>query len=424
MDWLATMGLCPPMTSLSHDVPLPVALMTALLLCGIAARCPALVGVASPHPRRTPSGAGRPGDRRTRGLRRTARAGRAASSRPGACWRCSTDKRRALLAHEQAHLDLGHHRYLRASEMTASFPLLGPLARAVRFSTERWADEEAASVVGDRRVVARRSPGLRWRAPTAASGLAGLLDGDERAGIRSCSTAPRSAQPGPGSPGRGIGRRARRRNRAHPWPARPRGSARPSVRSRLTPTSCRSHATLGRTPHPDRPVVSRCPPARPRRSFPVKRILMSGLLGLAVLFLAACGDDSSTVDHGGDGGSTMSDGMGGGGMSGRTHDGEENSPMVDGAREIAVSASSFAFRPGQHHHRCRPGGITIVLTAEDILHDFTVEDADGHVAAAAGNHVRRDPHRRARYLHLLLLGNGPPRGRHRGPPSSSSDAKG
>ena len=116
----------------------------------------------------------------------------------------------------------------------------------------------------------------------------------------------------------------------------------------------------------------------------MKRILMSGLLGLAVLFLAACGDDSSTVDHGGDGGSTMSDGMGGGGMSGRTHDGEENSPMVDGAREIAVSASSFAFDPDSITIGADED-VTIVLTAEDILHDFTVEDADGHVAAAAGD---------------------------------------
>ena len=176
MDWLATMGLCPPMTSLSHDVPLPVALMTALLLCGIAARAVqrwwewhhltpdaphqglAVLAIDEPVAYAVP---GRPGGIVTsRGLLAL----------------LDRDERRALLAHEQAHLDLGHHRYLRASEMTASFPLLGPLARAVRFSTERWADEEAASVVGDRRVVARAlSRAALAGTQPATSGLAGLL---------------------------------------------------------------------------------------------------------------------------------------------------------------------------------------------------------------------------------------------------------
>jgi hypothetical protein len=60
--------------------------------------------------------------------------------------------------------------------MTASVPLFGPLARAVRFTTERWADEEAASVVGDRRIVARAlsRAALAGTRP-APSGLGGLL---------------------------------------------------------------------------------------------------------------------------------------------------------------------------------------------------------------------------------------------------------
>lgn len=66
------------------------------------------------------------------------------------------DERRVLLAHERAHLRHRHHRYLRLAELSASaVPLLKPLAARVRFATERWADEEAASEVGDRRLVAR-----------------------------------------------------------------------------------------------------------------------------------------------------------------------------------------------------------------------------------------------------------------------------
>jgi Zn-dependent protease with chaperone function len=65
-------------------------------------------------------------------------------------------ERAAVLAHERAHLELGHHRYVRTSELcAAALPVLAPLARQVRFATERWADEAAATAVGSRRLVAR-----------------------------------------------------------------------------------------------------------------------------------------------------------------------------------------------------------------------------------------------------------------------------
>lgn len=68
----------------------------------------------------------------------------------------STDERRAVIAHEHAHLDLGHHRFVHAAETcAAALPFLVPLARQVRFSTERWADEAAAAEVGSRALVAR-----------------------------------------------------------------------------------------------------------------------------------------------------------------------------------------------------------------------------------------------------------------------------
>jgi Zn-dependent protease with chaperone function len=66
------------------------------------------------------------------------------------------DERRVLLAHERAHLRLRHHQYLRLVDVAvAVVPLLSPMATRVRFATERWADEEAASQIGDRHLVAR-----------------------------------------------------------------------------------------------------------------------------------------------------------------------------------------------------------------------------------------------------------------------------
>jgi hypothetical protein len=63
--------------------------------------------------------------------------------------------RAALLAHEQAHLARFHHLYTSAARLAAAAnPLLRPAARAVEYTVERWADEEAAQAVGDRRLVA------------------------------------------------------------------------------------------------------------------------------------------------------------------------------------------------------------------------------------------------------------------------------
>lgn len=62
---------------------------------------------------------------------------------------------RVVLAHERAHLRHRHHRFLHAVEVASCIvPLLAPARAAVRFATERWADEEAAAEVGDRRQVA------------------------------------------------------------------------------------------------------------------------------------------------------------------------------------------------------------------------------------------------------------------------------
>ncbi|WP_236710542.1 M56 family metallopeptidase, partial [Streptomyces sp. 150FB] len=65
-------------------------------------------------------------------------------------------ERRALLAHERAHLRHRHHVFLLLLQLAAAVnPLLRPVAVAGGFALERWADEHAGAVVGDRPLVAR-----------------------------------------------------------------------------------------------------------------------------------------------------------------------------------------------------------------------------------------------------------------------------
>ncbi|GAA5020420.1 M48 family metalloprotease [Streptomyces siamensis] len=65
-------------------------------------------------------------------------------------------ERRVLFAHERAHLAGRHHRYLLLAGLAArANPFLRPLRTAVAYTVERWADEEAAAAVGDRRTAAR-----------------------------------------------------------------------------------------------------------------------------------------------------------------------------------------------------------------------------------------------------------------------------
>ncbi|MEV0442059.1 M48 family metalloprotease [Streptomyces spectabilis] len=70
--------------------------------------------------------------------------------------RLAPAERRALFAHERAHLAARHHRFLLVTQVAArANPFLVPLRTATAYTVERWADEEAARVVRDRRVVAR-----------------------------------------------------------------------------------------------------------------------------------------------------------------------------------------------------------------------------------------------------------------------------
>jgi hypothetical protein len=65
-------------------------------------------------------------------------------------------ERRVVLAHETSHLEHRHPWWVLAAELAAAVnPLLGRTAHAVAHAVERWADEEAATAVDDRRLAAR-----------------------------------------------------------------------------------------------------------------------------------------------------------------------------------------------------------------------------------------------------------------------------
>ncbi|MFC9608252.1 M56 family metallopeptidase [Streptomyces niveus] len=86
-----------------------------------------------------------------------------------------------ILAHEKAHLDHHHYAFVTLAQLSAAAnPLLRPLASAVVFTVERWADEDAAHSTGDRRVVAETVARAavatkRTRAPRLPDTALGLL---------------------------------------------------------------------------------------------------------------------------------------------------------------------------------------------------------------------------------------------------------
>ncbi|WP_405798202.1 M56 family metallopeptidase [Streptomyces sp. NBC_01506] len=93
-----------------------------------------------------------------------------------------------ILAHEKAHLNHHHYAFVTLAQMSAAAnPLLRPLATAVAFTVERWADEDAARRTGDRRAVAetvaraavagKRTRTRARRLPDAALGVLGRVRG-------------------------------------------------------------------------------------------------------------------------------------------------------------------------------------------------------------------------------------------------------
>jgi Zn-dependent protease with chaperone function len=90
----------------------------------------------------------------------------------------SPPERRAVLAHERAHLTHRHHLAVGAVGAAAAVnPLLIPARTTVTYLVERWADEEAADAVSDRdlvaRTVARAALATVEESPAPALGLHG-----------------------------------------------------------------------------------------------------------------------------------------------------------------------------------------------------------------------------------------------------------
>lgn len=76
----------------------------------------------------------------------------------------------------------------------------------------------------------------------------------------------------------------------------------------------------------------------------------------------------------------MSEDMDGDEMS---HAHDESTAVAEGARRIPVNATSFAFDPDEITVSVGED-VAIVLSSDDLLHDFVIDEIDVHVAADRG----------------------------------------
>lgn len=107
-------------------------------------------------------------------------------------------ERRALLAHERAHLAHRHHLFLLTFQaMAAANPLLRPLARAGAFALERWADEDAVTAVRDRPLVARAIARAALAGASAPRGAAAATGGPVPQRVNALLAPPVPARRGP-----------------------------------------------------------------------------------------------------------------------------------------------------------------------------------------------------------------------------------
>ncbi len=112
----------------------------------------------------------------------------------------SQPERHVLLAHERAHARGLHYLFGMAVRLAAAAnPLLRPVARATAYTVERWADEQAAAVTGDRELTARAiaraalaAAAAPARAGHRAASALGAVIGPDPAGWRA-----RAGRPGP-----------------------------------------------------------------------------------------------------------------------------------------------------------------------------------------------------------------------------------
>lgn len=163
---------------------LPVAVSACLLLAGaIAAACRTAVRSLRALASAARTGRGLPGPGRLAVIDDPAPAACAVPGRPGrivvstGMLAALTDKeQQVLLAHESAHLARRHYVFVALAQVAAAAnPLLRPLAAAVQYTTERWADEHAARQVGDRRLTARTIGKAALLTSAAGRGLPAAL---------------------------------------------------------------------------------------------------------------------------------------------------------------------------------------------------------------------------------------------------------
>ncbi|WP_018500234.1 M48 family metalloprotease [Parafrankia discariae] len=122
-------------------------------------------------------------------------------------------RHQALFAHERAHLAGRHHRFAFTARLAAAaLPPLRPMVTLIDYAIERWADEQAAQEVGDRRSVAQ---------VVGTAALAATEQADRPSTAAERADAP-LADPGHGEPTRstrpagrpGLARPRRRRSGA------------------------------------------------------------------------------------------------------------------------------------------------------------------------------------------------------------------
>lgn len=110
------------------------------------------------------------------------------------------EEQRVVLAHERSHLVHKHVWWTMAADLAAAVnPFLRPTATTVGRAVERWADEDAAAAVGDRRQVARaiaRAALLKHDARGSVNALApAATGGDVPHRVRALLAAPPRRRP-------------------------------------------------------------------------------------------------------------------------------------------------------------------------------------------------------------------------------------
>jgi heme/copper-type cytochrome/quinol oxidase subunit 2 len=143
----------------------------------------------------------------------------------------------------------------------------------------------------------------------------------------------------------------------------------------------------------ERPTDEVPPPSPSRRTPAVIALAAVAIVAIVALTIVAVvstrsnNHGSMMADMSRGSGSTMMMGngsmMGGGSMMGPMAGQSTTSPTIQGAPQLSVSATSFAFTPKVLHVKAGQA-VNIVLSADDVLHDFTIDELKVHIVAHPG----------------------------------------